>query len=65
MSDQADPMAELERQLKPYRKQFPSFPELPARGLARDEVIGLVERLAAAEEAPLAGRLRVRGRLPR
>jgi len=43
-------MAELERQLKPYRGEFPSFRELPADGLARAEVTGLVERLAAAEE---------------
>src|SRR6516225_4207241 len=45
-----DPMADLERQLKPYRDQFPSFRELPAEGLARAEVTGLVERLASAEE---------------
>ncbi|HXZ74197.1 MAG TPA: aminotransferase class V-fold PLP-dependent enzyme [Streptosporangiaceae bacterium] len=45
-----DPMAELDRQLKPYRGQFPSFAELPVTGLARSEVTGLVERLAAAEE---------------
>ena len=45
-----DPMADLERQLKPYRDQVPSFAELPADGLARAEVTSLVERLAAAEE---------------
>jgi sphinganine-1-phosphate aldolase len=45
-----DPMADLERQLKPYRDQFPSFRELPPEGLARSEVAGLVERLASAEE---------------
>ena len=45
-----DPMADLERQLKPYRDQFPSFRELPAQGLARAEVTGLVEQLASAEE---------------
>ena len=50
MSGQADPMAELAQQLKPYRGKLPSFPELPAHGLARDDVNGLVERLAAAEE---------------
>ncbi len=43
-------MADLERQLKPYRGQFPSFRQLPADGLARAEVTRLVERLAAAEE---------------
>ena len=45
-----DPMADLERQLKPYRDQFPSFRELPTEGLARTEVTGLVEQLASAEE---------------
>jgi sphinganine-1-phosphate aldolase len=45
-----DPMAELERQLKPYRGELPSFRRLPAEGLPRAEVTGLVERLAAAEE---------------
>jgi sphinganine-1-phosphate aldolase len=50
VSGPTDPMAELERQLKPYRGQVPSFTELPADGLARSEVTGLVERLAAAEE---------------
>jgi sphinganine-1-phosphate aldolase len=46
-----DPMADLERQLKPYRDQFPSFRQLPADGLARSEVIGVIDRLASAEEA--------------
>ena len=45
-----DPMADLQRQLKPYRDKFPSFRELPAEGLARAEVTGLVEQLASAEE---------------
>ena len=43
-------MADLQRQLKPYRDQFPSFRQLPAKGLARAEVTRLVERLASAEE---------------
>jgi glutamate/tyrosine decarboxylase-like PLP-dependent enzyme len=43
-------MAELRRQLKPYGDQVPSFTALPADGLARTEVTGLVERLATAEE---------------
>jgi len=46
----SDPMADLQRQLKPYRGEVPSFAELPADGLARAEVTGLVERLAAVEE---------------
>ena len=44
-------MVSLERQLKPYRGEFPSFPRLPQEGLPRTEVAGLVERLAAAEES--------------
>ncbi len=43
-------MASLDAQLKPYRGEFPSFRRLPEDGLPRDEVAGLVERLAAAEE---------------
>jgi len=50
VTDATDPMADLERQLKPYRDKFPSFRELPADGLARAEVTDLVERLASAEE---------------
>ena len=50
MTAPTDPMSELERQLKPYRGQAPSFTELPADGLARAEVTGLVEQLAAVEE---------------
>ncbi len=46
----SDPMADLERQLKPYRDRFPSFRELPPEGLARTEVTGLVEQLASAED---------------
>ena len=45
-----DPMAELRERLKPYREGFPSFPELPADGLARAEVQGIVDGLAAREE---------------
>ncbi|HEY2305279.1 MAG TPA: aminotransferase class V-fold PLP-dependent enzyme, partial [Streptosporangiaceae bacterium] len=44
-------VAALERQLKPYRGELPSFPRLPEDGVPRAEVAGLVERLAAAEES--------------
>jgi sphinganine-1-phosphate aldolase len=44
-------MAALERQLKPYRGELPSFPRLPGDGLPRAEVTGLVERLAAVEDS--------------
>ena len=52
MTDPGDLMASLEHQLKPYRgdPDVPAFAALPADGLARDDVAGLVERLAAAEE---------------
>ncbi len=51
MTDPADLMASLEKQLKPYRGEFPSFPRLPENGMARTEVAELVERLAAVEDA--------------
>jgi glutamate/tyrosine decarboxylase-like PLP-dependent enzyme len=44
-------VAALERQLKPYRGELPSFPQLPEDGVPRAEVAGLIERLAAAEES--------------
>jgi sphinganine-1-phosphate aldolase len=47
----ADPMADLERQLKPYRGRVESFSALPADGLPRQDVAALVERLAAGEES--------------
>jgi sphinganine-1-phosphate aldolase len=50
VSEPADPITELERQLKPYRGQFPSYRQLPADGLSRAEVISLIDRLASAEE---------------
>jgi glutamate/tyrosine decarboxylase-like PLP-dependent enzyme len=52
MTDPGDLMASLQHQLKPYRDDadVPAFAALPADGLARDDVAGLVERLAAAEE---------------
>ncbi len=34
-----DPMADLERQLKPYRDQVPSFRQLPAHGIAAPEIV--------------------------
>ncbi len=46
----SDPIADLERQLKPYRDKLPSFRELPAHGLTRTEVTDLVGQMAAAEE---------------
>jgi glutamate/tyrosine decarboxylase-like PLP-dependent enzyme len=50
MTDPGEFMASLDAQLKPYRGEFPSFRRLPADGLPRDEVAGLVERLAGLEE---------------
>ena len=50
MTEATDPMADLERRLKPYRDQFSSFRELPADGLPRAEVTSLVQRLASVEE---------------
>jgi sphinganine-1-phosphate aldolase len=43
-------IAALDRQLKPYRDELPAYPRLPEEGVPRDEVAGLIERLAAAEE---------------
>jgi sphinganine-1-phosphate aldolase len=50
MGETTDPIAELERQLKPYRSQFPCYRELPADGVSRKEITSLIDRLASAEE---------------
>jgi len=44
-------IATLDRQLKPYRGEWPAYPQLPEEGVPRAEVAGLIERLATAEEA--------------
>jgi sphinganine-1-phosphate aldolase len=51
MIDPAELMADLDRQLKPYRGEFPSFPQLPEDGLARTQVSEVIERLAGVEES--------------
>jgi sphinganine-1-phosphate aldolase len=42
-------LAGMETSVKPYRGEAASFPRLPERGLARDEVLRTVEDLAARE----------------
>ena len=42
-------LAGLEGSVKPYRGEAASFPRLPGRGLARDEVLRTVQDLAARE----------------
>jgi sphinganine-1-phosphate aldolase len=53
MTEPDDLLASLERQLKPYRAlgNVPVFAELPADGMPREQVAGLVERLADSEES--------------
>ena len=50
MTESGDVMADLRRQLKPYRGTLPAFDRLPDEGLDRDEVAALVEGLADREE---------------
>jgi sphinganine-1-phosphate aldolase len=42
-------LAGMETSVKPYRGEAAGFPRLPARGVARDEVLRTVEDLAARE----------------
>ena len=42
-------LAGLEGSVKPYRGEAASFPRLPGRGLAHDEVLRTVRDLAARE----------------
>jgi glutamate/tyrosine decarboxylase-like PLP-dependent enzyme len=50
MTESGDLMADLRRQLKPYRGKLPTFDRLPEQGLERDGVAKLVEGLADTEE---------------
>lgn len=50
MTDQsADPLADLERALKPYRGRFPTHERLPAQGRDREQVLAELEAMAHAE----------------
>jgi glutamate/tyrosine decarboxylase-like PLP-dependent enzyme len=50
VTESGDLMADLRRQLKPYRGKLPAFGKLPETGLDRDEVAKLVAGLADTEE---------------
>lgn len=47
--DPLELMQALEAHLKPYRDQYPTFAQLPARGRSRDEVLAEVADLQARE----------------
>jgi sphinganine-1-phosphate aldolase len=44
-------MAELEQSLKPYKDHFQTYSHLPATGRNREEIIGELEAMKAAEES--------------
>ncbi|HFE45244.1 MAG TPA: aminotransferase class V-fold PLP-dependent enzyme [Nannocystis exedens] len=44
-------LATMEAELRPYRGEFPSYRELPAEGVARDEVLGVMRSMAEREES--------------
>ncbi len=46
-----DLIPEMEKSLKPYREGFLTFAQLPAAGIARDEILREMERLKSIEEA--------------
>jgi glutamate/tyrosine decarboxylase-like PLP-dependent enzyme len=50
MTESGDVMADLRRQLKPYRGTWPTFDRLPEKGLDRAEVAAIVQGLADGEE---------------
>ncbi len=50
MTDQAhDPLAELDRALKPYRERLPTHARLPEQGVPRGEVLAELRTMAEAE----------------
>jgi len=44
-------MAEVERSIKPYRDDFPTFTRLPAVGREKDDIINDMQALSAREES--------------
>jgi len=44
-------MAEIERSIKPYRDDFPTFTRLPETGRAKEEIISEMQALCAKEES--------------
>jgi sphinganine-1-phosphate aldolase len=56
MTDQpADPLAELDRALKPYRGELPTHARLPEQGVPREEVLAQLEAMADAEREKWQG----------
>jgi sphinganine-1-phosphate aldolase len=49
VSQQTDPLADLERSLKPYRGRYETHARLPESGRGREELLAEVEALAEAE----------------
>lgn len=45
-----DPMADMQKSLRPYSDEIPVHSVLPAAGVPRDEVLGQIEKMAAAEK---------------
>jgi glutamate/tyrosine decarboxylase-like PLP-dependent enzyme len=43
-------MGDLEKSLKPYRGRFEAYAELPAQGISRENVLKLMEEMAALEQ---------------
>lgn len=46
---QADPMAEMEDSLRPYRDRIETFTTIPQQGRSRDDVLADIEQMAAEE----------------
>lgn len=46
----ADPMADMQKSLRPYSGEIPVHTQLPASGVPRDEVLGQIEKMATAEK---------------
>lgn len=47
----ADLIPQLEKSLKPYKEGYLTFPQLPAAGLPREEILREMEKLKSIEEA--------------
>ena len=50
-SGDTDAQSSIERSVKPYRGEYPTYDRLPVQGVAREEVLRMMEAMRAREES--------------
>ena len=50
-SGDTDAQSSIERSVKPYRGEYPTYDRLPVQGVARKEILRMMEAMRAREES--------------